>query len=84
VKNGNYQPLKGQFALVTGASSGIGAGVSKALALAGAKVAINHPNMPEPAGRAVEEIRSFGGTAIALGVDVSSEEQVSEDVYLSF
>ena len=58
------------------ASSGIGAGVARALALAGAKLAINHPNTPEPAARVVEEIRASGGTAIALGADVSSEEQV--------
>ncbi|MEY4357193.1 MAG: hypothetical protein RL469_519, partial [Pseudomonadota bacterium] len=32
----SYQPLKGQTALVTGASSGIGAGVALALAAAGA------------------------------------------------
>jgi NAD(P)-dependent dehydrogenase (short-subunit alcohol dehydrogenase family) len=37
----SYQPLKGQKALVTGASSGIGAGVAIALAAAGADVAVN-------------------------------------------
>jgi glucose 1-dehydrogenase len=78
MKNGNYQPLKGQVALVTGASSGIGAGVARALAHAGASVAINHPNTPESANKVVEEIRAFGGTAIALGADVSSEEQVQK------
>ena len=78
MKNGNYQPLKGQVALVTGASSGIGAGVARALAHAGANVAINHPNTPEPANKVVEEIRGLGGTAIALGADVSSEEQVQK------
>ncbi len=35
--------LQGQIAIVTGASSGIGAGVSKAMAAAGATVVINHP-----------------------------------------
>jgi glucose 1-dehydrogenase len=78
MRNGKYQPLEGQVALVTGASSGIGAGVARALAHAGASVAINHPDTPEPANRLVEEIRASGGTAIALGADVSSEEQVQK------
>lgn len=76
MKNGKYQPLLGQVALVTGASSGIGAGVAKALAKAGANVAINHPNTPETADRVVKEICAAGGQAIALGADVSNEDQV--------
>ena len=38
----SYQPLKGQKALVTGASSGIGAGVAMALCQAGADVVVNY------------------------------------------
>jgi len=72
----NYQPLEGQVALVTGASSGIGMGVAKALALAGASVGVNHPNTPESANQVVEEIRAAGGRAIALSADVSDEDQV--------
>ena len=76
--NGTYQPLHGQVALVTGASSGIGAGVAKALAQAGAKVAINHPGTPEQAAKVAAEITADGGSAIALEADVSSEEQVKK------
>ena len=36
-----YQPLQGQKALVTGANSGIGEGVAKALGAAGAAVVVN-------------------------------------------
>ena len=78
VKNGKHQPLHGQVALVTGASSGIGAGVAKALARAGARVAVNHPGTQEQADQVVGEIQSAGGTAIALAADVSNEEQVRE------
>ena len=78
MKNGKYQPLSGQVALVTGAGSGIGAGVAKALAKAGANVAINHPNSPGAADQLVKEICVAGGQAIALGADVSSEDQVKQ------
>jgi len=46
--------LQGQIAIVTGASSGIGSGVAKSLAAAGATVVINHPvAATEAAARAV-------------------------------
>lgn len=78
--------LNGQKALVTGASSGIGAAVAKALAAAGAAVAINHPApATEADAKAVaSEIRQAGGTAITLRADVSRDGDVAAmmDAYL--
>ena len=69
--------LKGQVAVVTGAGSGIGAAVAVALADAGATVVVNHPNVPAPAEEIVGKIKSSGGNAIALGADVSKEDEVA-------
>jgi NAD(P)-dependent dehydrogenase (short-subunit alcohol dehydrogenase family) len=43
----NGETLKGQIALVTGAASGIGAGVAGMLGAAGASVAINYVTDPD-------------------------------------
>ncbi len=72
----SYQPLKGQKALVTGANSGIGEGIVKSLGAAGAAVVVNYVTQPEAAERVVKEIKSIGGTAIAIQADVSREDQV--------
>jgi glucose 1-dehydrogenase len=68
--------LDKQVALVTGASSGLGAAAAKALAQAGAAVVINYNSHAEPAEHLAEEIRQAGGQAIAVGADVSKEDEV--------
>ena len=71
-----YQPLKGQKALVTGASSGIGAGVALALARAGADVLVNYASSLAGAQKVVDEIAALGQKAIAVKADVSQEADV--------
>ncbi|NQD80636.1 glucose 1-dehydrogenase [Pseudomonas sp. CrR14] len=68
--------LKNQVALVTGASSGIGAASAKALADAGAAVVLNYRSGREAAEQLAEAIRDNGGQAIAVRADVSSEAEV--------
>jgi glucose 1-dehydrogenase len=68
--------LEGQRAVVTGANSGIGEGVARGLADAGAKVVVNYVTAPDQAQRVVNEIRQAGGEAMAIRADVSKEDQV--------
>lgn len=68
--------LDKQVAIVTGASSGLGAGAARALANAGAAVVVNYHSQEEPARQIVQEITQAGGKAIAVGADVSDEAAV--------
>jgi glucose 1-dehydrogenase len=69
--------LPGQRAIVTGASSGIGAGVARGLAAAGARVVLNYIGNPDGAAAIVDEITSHGGEAIAVRADISQEQDVA-------
>ncbi len=70
--------LQGQVAIVTGASSGIGAGVSKSLAAAGATVVVNYPVASNKgmADDVVKEITGAGNSATSAQCDVSKEDEV--------
>ena len=70
------QTLRGQRALVTGANSGIGEGIARALAAAGASVVVNFVSKPEVAAKLVEELKTDGVDAMALRADVSKEAEV--------
>jgi glucose 1-dehydrogenase len=68
--------LRGQKALVTGASSGIGEGIARALAAAGAAVVVNYVTNPDAAARVVDAIKADGGEAHAIRADVAREAEV--------
>ena len=71
--------LKGQKALVTGASSGIGRGVAIGLGHAGADVVVNYINGEREAQAIVEEIKRCGrNRSFAHRADISNEAEVRE------
>jgi 3-oxoacyl-[acyl-carrier protein] reductase len=71
--------VQDRVALVTGAAQGIGAAVAQRLASGGARVGVLDLNLD--AARAVaDEITAAGGSAIALGADVSQRDQVQAAV----
>ncbi len=68
--------LKGQKALVTGASSGIGRGIALGLGRAGADVVVNYRSGEEEALAVAEEIKRGGVNSYAHRADVSDEDEV--------
>lgn len=69
--------LVGQNALVTGANSGIGEGIARELAAAGANVVVNYVVHPDTAQAICDDINQHGvGKAIAIAADVSKEAEV--------
>jgi glucose 1-dehydrogenase len=68
--------LKGQKAVVTGASSGIGKAIAVALGHAGADVVVNYIAGEDAAQKVVEEVRRCGSRSYAHKADVSKEDQV--------
>jgi NAD(P)-dependent dehydrogenase (short-subunit alcohol dehydrogenase family) len=69
------QRLSGQVALVTGGAERVGAVICRALAEAGADVAVNHLDREAAALETVAAIADTGRRAVALEADVSSPEQ---------
>jgi 3-oxoacyl-[acyl-carrier protein] reductase len=70
------ESLKGKVAVVTGASKGIGAGIARALAGAGAAVVVNYASDRAGAERVVAAITEQDGKAFAVQGDVSKAADV--------
>lgn len=69
------EALKGQTALVTGASRGIGRSIALGLADLGANVAVNYAGSDAAAAEVVEAIRAKGVSAIAVKSNVGRTEE---------
>ena len=72
--------LKGQTAIVTGGSGGIGAAVCEALAQNGADVALLYAGNKERAQQTVEKLLTYGVRAQAFCCDVANYEQTAQTV----
>ena len=68
--------LKGKIALVTGASTGIGAAVARAYAARGMRVAVHYNRSAGPANKVVDAITAAGGEAFSLQGDVRDTEAI--------
>lgn len=70
--------LQNQVAIITGASSGIGAGIAKSMSQSGAMVVINYPykGALEQANAVLKEVTDAGGKGIVYQCDVSKEDEV--------
>ncbi|PNU04032.1 3-hydroxybutyrate dehydrogenase [Novosphingobium guangzhouense] len=71
--------LKDKVCIVTGAASGIGKTIADIYAREGATVVIADLNL-DAAQKAADDITTSGGTAMAVAMDVTSEEQVNAGV----
>ncbi len=79
------QKLKGQIALVTGGSRGIGAAISLRLAKAGAIVLINYRSNREAAVKVLEEIKKYSPDSELIAFDIANakETELAVDTLLS-
>lgn len=68
--------LKNKVAIITGGNGGIGLGMARGLAGAGARVVVAARNAAK-SDAAVRELRALGSEAIAVSVDVKDEKSVA-------
>jgi 3-oxoacyl-[acyl-carrier protein] reductase len=72
----NYLDLTGRHALITGASSGIGAAAAELMAELGAQVAIGYHGNEKGADQVRDRIAKAGGKAITVRADVRRSDEI--------
>nr|WP_258017464.1 SDR family NAD(P)-dependent oxidoreductase [Streptomyces noursei] len=70
------RPLQGRLALVTGAATGIGAATARALAGAGATLALSHFAQINQARTVLDEVRRLGADGIEVSADLTDPDAV--------
>src|SRR5947209_11929780 len=73
----NYMDLTGRAALITGASSGIGAASALVFSDLGARVVVGYHNNASGAAAIVEQISKSGGEAKAIRADVRQPAEIT-------
>jgi 3-hydroxybutyrate dehydrogenase len=81
---GTAKILDGRVALVTGSTSGIGLGIARAFASAGASVVINGFGKPEEINHTIEGLqKETGATAVYSAADMTRPDEISMMVNLA-